>query len=125
MRRLLLFALILSVVFGCANAAQARQAGTNLNLVAYSTPKAVMQKLITRFQHQPAGQGVSFSQSYGPSGAQARAIVAGKRGVINAALVWTHAGRGETFATGNYDFLRMRRSLTWTLLDNVWRKLVG
>ena len=55
----------------------------------------------------------------------ARAIVAGKRGVINAALVWTHAGRGETFATGNYDFLRMRRSLTWTLLDNVWRKLVG
>jgi hypothetical protein len=51
--------------------------------------------------------------------------VAGKRGVINAALVWSHAGRGQVLATGNYDFLRMRRSLTWTLLDNVWRKLVG
>jgi len=55
----------------------------------------------------------------------ARAIVAGKHGVVNAAMVWSHAGRGEVFATGNYDFLRMRRRLTWTLLDNVWRKLVS
>src|SRR5437762_8812437 len=79
MRRLLLFALVLPVVFGCASsAAQARQTGTTLNLVANSTPKPVMEKLITRFQHQPAGQGVSFSQSYGPSGSQARAIVAGQ-----------------------------------------------
>jgi sulfate/thiosulfate transport system substrate-binding protein len=79
MRRLLLFALILPVVFGCASgAAQARQAGTTLNLVAYSTPKPVMQKLISRFGHQSAGQGVSFSQSYGPSGSQAKAIAAGQ-----------------------------------------------
>ena len=79
MRRLLLFALILPVLFGCASsAAQARRAGTTLNLVAYSTPKPVLQKLISRFGHQPAGQGVSFSQSYGPSGSQARAIVAGQ-----------------------------------------------
>jgi sulfate transport system substrate-binding protein len=78
MRRLLLFALILPVVFGCAAAAQAHQAGTTLNLVAFSTPKPVMQKLITRFGHTPAGQGVSFSQSYGPSGSQARAIAAGQ-----------------------------------------------
>src|SRR2546423_11001113 len=77
MRRLLLFALIFPVVFGCASAAQARQAGTTLNLVAYSTPKPVMQKLISRFSHTSAGQGVSFTQSYGPSGSQARAIVAG------------------------------------------------
>ena len=78
MRRLLLFALILPVVFVCASAAQARQAGTTVNLVAYSTPKPVMQKLISRFGHTAAGQGVSFSQSYGPSGSQARAIVAGQ-----------------------------------------------
>ncbi len=79
MRRFLLVALILPVLFGCASsAAQARQAGTTVNLVAYSTPKDVMGKLIARFQHQPAGQGVSFSQSYGPSGSQAKAIVAGQ-----------------------------------------------
>jgi sulfate/thiosulfate-binding protein len=79
MRRFLLFALIIPVLFGCASsAAQARQTGTTLNLVAYSTPKPVMQKLISRFGHQPVGQGVSFTQSYGPSGSQARAIVAGQ-----------------------------------------------
>lgn len=79
MRRLLLFALIIPVVFVAASgAAQARRAGTTLNLIAYSTPKAIMGTLITRFEHQPAGQGVSFSQSYGPSGAQAKAIAAGQ-----------------------------------------------
>jgi sulfate transport system substrate-binding protein len=81
MRKFLLVALILPVAFGFASAAQARQArtaGTTLNLVAYSTPKPVMAKLITRFLHQAAGQGVQFSQSYGPSGSQARAIAAGQ-----------------------------------------------
>ena len=79
MRRFLLVALILPVLFGCAtSAAQAHQTGTTVSLVAYSTPKAVMGKLITRFQHQPAGQGVEFTQSYGPSGSQAKAIVAGQ-----------------------------------------------
>jgi len=77
MRRLLLLALILPVALVCAGAAQARRSGTTINLVAYSTPKPVMQKLITRFEFSAAGKGVSFSQSYGPSGSQARAIVAG------------------------------------------------
>ena len=77
MRKRWLFALIIPVVLASAAAAQAKQAGTTLNLVAYSTPKAVMGQLIARFQHQPAGQGVSFNQSYAPSGSQAKAIVAG------------------------------------------------
>ncbi len=79
MRRLLLFALTIPVVFGLASsAAQARHADTTVNLVAYSTPKPIMAKLISRFQHQPAGQGVTFTQSYGPSGSQAKAIAAGQ-----------------------------------------------
>jgi FlgD Ig-like domain len=53
------------------------------------------------------------------------AVIEGKHGVINATMVWSHAGRGSVFATGNYTFLRMGRGLTYKLLDNVWRKLVG
>jgi hypothetical protein len=55
----------------------------------------------------------------------AQALIRGKRGVIHAAMVWSRAGRGQVFATGNYTFLRMGRGLTYKLLDNVWRKLVG
>ncbi|HSB38839.1 MAG TPA: N,N-dimethylformamidase beta subunit family domain-containing protein [Gaiellaceae bacterium] len=54
-----------------------------------------------------------------------RAIIRGKRGVVDASMVWSHAGRGSVFATGNYTFLRMSRGLTYRLLDNVWRRLVG
>ena len=77
MRRLLPLALVLPVVSVFAGPAQAHRTGTTLNLVAYSTPKPVVQKLISRFGYTAAGQGVSFTQSYGPSGSQARAIVAG------------------------------------------------
>jgi sulfate transport system substrate-binding protein len=58
--------------------ASARSEGTTLNLVAYSTPKPVMATLITAFQATPQGQGVSFTQSYGPSTSQAQAVAAGQ-----------------------------------------------
>jgi sulfate/thiosulfate-binding protein len=77
MRRLLLLALVLPIAFALVGPAQARQSGTTVSLVAYSTPKPVVQKLVTRFGYTAAGRGVSFTQSYGPSGSQARAIVAG------------------------------------------------
>jgi len=78
MRRLLLIVLVLPAVLVCASAAQARQTGTTLSLVAFSTPKPVIQQLITKWTATPAGKGVSFTQSYGPSGSQARAIAAGQ-----------------------------------------------
>jgi hypothetical protein len=55
----------------------------------------------------------------------AQALIRGKRGVIHSAMVWSHAGRGQVFATGNYTFLRMGRGITYALLDNVWRRFVG
>jgi len=121
MRRLLPIALILPVLFACASAAQARQTGTNLSLVAYSTPKPVMQKLISRFGHTSAGQGVTFSQSYGPSGSQARAIAAGLPAdvaflstgldidtIVDAGLVgknWTNAPYGGIAADSVVSFV--------------------
>ena len=48
-----------------------------LNLVAYSTPKEAYEEIIPAFARTPEGEGVSFSQSYGNSGDQARAVIAG------------------------------------------------
>lgn len=56
----------------------ARQAGTTLSLVAYSTPKPVLTKLISAFQATAAGNGISFQTSFGGSSAQAAAVVAGQ-----------------------------------------------
>src|SRR2546429_9839050 len=49
----------------------------HLTLVAYSPPQGVFEKLIPAFQATPEGSGVSFSQSYGPSGQQSRAVANG------------------------------------------------
>src|SRR5206468_10659994 len=61
-----------------APAALASSQGSNLSLVAYSTPKPVMAKIITAFEQTPGGSGVGFSQSYGPSTNQAKAVAAGQ-----------------------------------------------
>jgi sulfate/thiosulfate transport system substrate-binding protein len=60
----------------------ARSMDTKLNLVAYSTPREAYAKLISNFQKLPEGDGVSFSQSYGSSGEQARAVKAGLKADI-------------------------------------------
>jgi sulfate/thiosulfate-binding protein len=51
--------------------------GTKLSLVAYSTPQEAYEQLIPAFEKTDAGKDVSFSQSYGASGDQERAVEAG------------------------------------------------
>ena len=51
--------------------------GGNLTLVAYSTPQEAYEEIIPAFNETPDGKGVSFKQSYGPSGDQRNAIIAG------------------------------------------------
>ncbi len=67
----------LAATSGVGSAASARSADTRLNLVAYSTPREAYGKLIPAFQKTAAGRDVSFTQSYGASGEQVRAIKAG------------------------------------------------
>ena len=45
-----------------------------LSLVAYSTPQVVYDEIIPAFQATPAGEGLEFKTSFGPSGDQARAV---------------------------------------------------
>ncbi len=70
-------AVLVSVAAGTSAASSKSSKGVTLSLVAYSTPKAAYSQLIPAFQATPAGQGVKFSQSYGASTDQARAIVQG------------------------------------------------
>jgi sulfate transport system substrate-binding protein len=61
-----------------AGSAQGASSGGSVNLVAYSTPKDAYGQIISAFQKTKAGSGASFSQSYGASGDQARAVAAGQ-----------------------------------------------
>ena len=79
--------LVAAGVAALATAAVAA-AGTNLSLVAYSTPKTVMGKIIQAWQQTPDGKDVSFSQSYGASTDQARAVAPG----LNADVVFLSTG---------------------------------
>jgi sulfate transport system substrate-binding protein len=56
----------------------ASKGGAQLSLVGYSTPKKAYDKLTSAFAQSSAGKGVSFSQSFGPSGAQSRAVASGQ-----------------------------------------------
>jgi sulfate transport system substrate-binding protein len=83
----LLLAVLLAALVVTA-AAGASTTSTNLSLIAYSTPKTVMGKIIQAWQKTPDGSDVSFSQSYGASTDQARAVANG----LKADLVFLSTG---------------------------------
>src|SRR2546430_5535939 len=76
-RHLAVAVALLGVAVGIAACGSSSGGGKHLTLVAYSTPQGVYEKLIPAFQSTAAGKGVSFSQSYGPSGQQSRAVANG------------------------------------------------
>lgn len=63
---------------GAAPAAADGAAGGSIALVAYSTPQKPYQVLTKAFAATSPGTGVTFTQSFGASGAQSRAVVAGQ-----------------------------------------------
>lgn len=77
MHKLIVASLVALAVAG--SFAAAATTDTRLTLVAYSTPREAYAKIISAFQATPAGKDISFSQSYGSSGEQARAVRAGLR----------------------------------------------
>jgi sulfate transport system substrate-binding protein len=75
-----LAAALAATVAGCGGSSSGSSGGgggDKINLVAYSTPKEAYGALIPAFNKTPDGKGVSFSQSYGPSGDQSRAVDGG------------------------------------------------
>jgi sulfate transport system substrate-binding protein len=87
-KRTLVVALSLLVsALALAACGSSSSGGKNVALVAYSTPKSAYEALIPAFQATPEGKGVSFSQSYGGSGEQSRAVTNGQHAdVVNFSL---------------------------------------
>lgn len=66
-----------AAVAGAATAAGTSSKDVTLNLVAYSTPRPILTKLIEEFRKTPQGNGVNVRASYGPSSAQGQAVANG------------------------------------------------
>jgi sulfate/thiosulfate-binding protein len=77
----LLLAVVVAAVGGCGGGSDpaSGSSGGKLDVVGYSTPESVYQEdLEPAFEKTAAGKGVSFSNSFGASGDQSRAVVAGQ-----------------------------------------------
>jgi sulfate/thiosulfate transport system substrate-binding protein len=78
-----LLALVALAVTGCGSSSDSSSgssgSGGKLDVVGYSTPESVYQEALEpAFEKTSAGDGVSFSNSFGASGDQSRAVVAGQ-----------------------------------------------
>ena len=62
---------------GSSESSSSGGGSTNRALVAYSTPQVVYDEVIPGFRDTAAGKGVSFSESFGASGDQSRAVESG------------------------------------------------
>ena len=71
------------VLSACGSDSSSSGSGdTKLNIVGFSVIKSAYDDLGTQFAETPGGGGVSFASSYGPSGAQSRAVIAGQKADI-------------------------------------------
>jgi len=61
-----------------ANGSSGAGTAHRLALIAYSTPQKAYDALTAAFAATPAGKGVSFSESFGASGSQSRAVATGQ-----------------------------------------------
>jgi sulfate/thiosulfate-binding protein len=83
LRSLTLVALVAAPLTVAACGSSSSSGGSSkLTLAAYSTPKEAYSVIIPAFQKTAAGKGVTFSQSYGASGEQSRAVEAGLKANI-------------------------------------------
>ena len=78
---------LVAVALGLAACGSSSGGGKQLALVAYSTPKSAYEALVPGFQATAEGKGVTFTQSYGGSGEQSRAVANGQHAdVVNFSL---------------------------------------
>jgi sulfate/thiosulfate transport system substrate-binding protein len=67
----------MALVSACGGGSTGSSDGSELNLVAFSVPKAAYDDAQRAFGGTPEGKGTSWKSSYGASGDQARAVISG------------------------------------------------
>jgi sulfate/thiosulfate transport system substrate-binding protein len=67
----------MAMVSACGGGSTASSGDSELNLVAFSVPKAAYDDTQKAFADTPEGEGTSWKSSYGASGDQARAVISG------------------------------------------------
>ena len=124
MRRALALLAVLAIVgavlagVGVASTGSSERAtDTELNLVAYSTPREAYAKLIPAFQKTAEGKDVDFTQSYGASGEQTRAIKAGLKADI--AALSLAPDMDELVASGHVDAKWKKQSYSGMVTDSL------
>ena len=71
------------VAAGCGGGSDSSSGGSKLDVVGYSTPESVYtESLEPAFEKTAEGEGISFSNSFGASGDQSRAVVAGQPAAV-------------------------------------------
>jgi sulfate transport system substrate-binding protein len=98
-------------VAGCGGDDASGDSGAGkVTLVAYSTPQEAYEEIIPAFQKTPAGDGVTFDQSYAASGEQSRAVEGGLPADVVAFSLAPDVDRlveaglvGEKWADDRYD----------------------
>lgn len=70
-------ALVAALALSACGGGQASGDGTTLNIVGFAVPEAANKAIAAQWNKTDAGKGVKFKTSYGASGDQSRAVVAG------------------------------------------------
>ena len=64
---------------GCAGATASQDGADSVSIAGFSVMQSANKQVIADFEKTKAGKGVTFTQSYGASGDQARSVIAGLR----------------------------------------------
>jgi sulfate transport system substrate-binding protein len=116
---------VLTLAVGCSSGGGDSAGGSRkLDLVAYSTPQEAYDELIPAFGKTEAGDGVKVSTSFGASGAQSRAVVAGQPADVVEFSLETDVTRlvDEGLVAKNWNANRYRGMVTDSVVVLVVRK---
>jgi sulfate/thiosulfate transport system substrate-binding protein len=78
-RGVAMLAVVTAAAVGVSGCSSSGGSKSKVAIVAYSVPKPAYDALSSAFEKTADGKGVKFSSSYGPSGSQSKAVLAGQK----------------------------------------------